>query len=150
MRTNFQRVSEWHAACGKIPGNPDHLSVAIGVDLEEATELLDCLRVNSDGWQRVLERASTDLSDLAKAIKSGKVIAHIPNHLRIQALDAVCDRDVTGNAVAFLAGFDKDAADAAVLDSNDAKLVDGKPILAPGGKIMKPEGWAAPDLKNFV
>ena len=150
MSTNFQRVSQWHAACGKTPGNADHISVAIGVDMEETTELINCLRVSSDGWQRVLERACTDLGDLASAIKSGKIVAHIPTHVRTDALDALCDREVTGNAVAYLVGFNKDAADKAVLDSNDAKLVDGKAILAPGGKIMKPEGWTAPDLKNFV
>jgi len=37
-----------------------------------------------------------------------------------------------------------------VLDSNDAKLVDGKPVILPGGKIGKPEGWKAPNLSMFV
>jgi len=52
--------------------------------------------------------------------------------------------------VAYLAGFDKDAADQAVLDSNDAKLVDGKPVILDGGKIGKPPGWKPPDLRGFV
>ena len=58
--------------------------------------------------------------------------------------------EVTGNGVAYLAGFDKRGADQAVLASNDAKLVDGKPVIMPGGKIGKPEGWKAPDLSGFV
>ena len=54
------------------------------------------------------------------------------------------------NGIAFLAGFDKDGADQAVLASNDAKLVDGKPVLLEGGKIGKPEGWKPPDLSAYV
>jgi predicted HAD superfamily Cof-like phosphohydrolase len=147
--TNHQRTAAWLAACGKTP-NVGNASLQAGCMLEEIGELLATLRVDSDGWQRVLERAVTDLQDLATEIKKGKRIAHIPNHLRAEALDAMCDVDVTINGLAYLSGMDKDGADAAVLDSNDAKLVDGKPVLLPGGKIGKPAGWAAPVLKTFV
>lgn len=147
--TNFQRVAKWHQACGKTP-NVQNLSVGVGVDLEEFSEYLRCLRVDSDGWQRVLERATVDLQDLATEIKKGKRIAHIPNHLRVEALDALCDREVTGNGVAYLAQMNKDQADQAVLDSNDGKLVDGKPVILPGGKIGKPPGWTPPNLSPFV
>jgi hypothetical protein len=46
--------------------------------------------------------------------------------------------------------MDKPGADRAVLDSNNAKLVDGKPVILEGGKIGKPPGWKAPDLRGFV
>lgn len=147
--TNYQRTKNWLTACGKTQ-TPENLSVGVGVDLEEIGEYLRCLRVDSDGWQRVLERALIDLEDLAKEIKTGKRIAHIPNHLRVEALDAIADREVTANGVAFFAGFDKDSADAEVLRSNDSKLEDGKAVLAPGGKIMKGRNYSAPDLKGFV
>lgn len=147
--TNHQRTAAWLTACGKKP-NVGNLSTQIGCDLEEFTEYLSCLRVDSDGWQRVLERAIIDLRDLATEIKRSKRIAHIPNHLRVDALDALCDREVTGNGVAFLASMNKDAADQAVLASNDAKLVDGQPVILEGGKIGKPAGWKAPDLSSFV
>ena len=147
--TNYQRTAAWLTACGKTP-NVGNISTQIGCDLEELSEYLACLRVDSDGWQRVLERAIVDLKDLATEIKKGKRIAHIPNHLRIDALDALCDREVTGNGVAFLAGMDKDGADKAVLAANDAKLVDGKPVILPGGKIGKPPGWTPPSLAPFV
>jgi predicted HAD superfamily Cof-like phosphohydrolase len=65
-------------------------------------------------------------------------------------LDGLCDVEVTANGVAYLAGFDKPSADQAVLASNEAKLVDGKPVILEGGKIGKPEGWKAPDLRGFV
>lgn len=147
--TNYQRTAAWLAACGKTQ-TPETLSVQIGVDLEEIGEYLRCLRVDSDGWQRVLERALIDLEDLAKEIKTGKRVAHIPNHLRVEALDALCDRQVTGDGVAYLAGFDKDSADQEVLRSNDSKLEDGKAVLAPGGKILKGRNYSAPNLKGFV
>jgi predicted HAD superfamily Cof-like phosphohydrolase len=66
------------------------------------------------------------------------------------ARDALCDREITGNGAAHLCGFKKDEADQAVLASNDAKLVNGKPVLRAGGKIGKPDDWAPPDLSAFV
>jgi hypothetical protein len=147
--SNFQRTADWLAACGKTPA-PETLSLQIGCDLEETAELLRCLRVSKDGWARLLERLVIDLESLGAELKRGQLVAHFPTHLRTEALDALCDREVTGNGVAFLAGFDKPGADAAVLASNDAKLVDGQPVILPGGKIGKPAGWQAPNLKPFV
>ena len=149
--TNFQRTASWLAACGKQPGNEDQFSVQLGVDLEEWVESLACLEL--DLPPDAMNEASSAialLSSVADLLKRGVAHARIADGKRVEFLDALCDRDVTGNAVAFLAGFDKDGADQAVLASNDSKLVDGKPILAPGGKILKPEGWAAPDLTSFV
>ena len=97
-----------------------------------------------------LERLVIDLESLATELKRGQLVAHVPTHLRADALDALCDREVTGNGVAYMLGMDKPGADAAVLASNDAKLVDGKPVILPGGKIGKPAGWQAPNLKPFV
>ena len=147
--TNFERTKSWLAACGKEPC-PQGLSLQLACHIEEVTELLACLRVDSDGWQRVLERATVDLADLAKEVKAGKRVMHFPNHLRESVLDALCDADVTGNGVAYMAGFDKPGADQAVLASNEAKLIDGKPVILPGGKIGKPAGWKAPALRGFV
>lgn len=147
--SNYQRAAAWLKACGKEP-SPENLNTQIGAHIEECMEFLRCLRSDSDGYAKLIERTASDLDWFATKLKRGEQRVYIPTHLRVHALDALCDMEVTGNGVAYLAGFDKEAADKAVLDSNDAKLVDGKAILAPGGKIMKPEGWTAPDLKNFV
>lgn len=147
--TNYQRTKAWLEACGKTP-TPESLSVQIGVDLEEQAELLRCLRVSKEGWARLLERVVIDLESLGKELKRGDLVAHFPAHLRTEVLDAICDREVTGNGVAYLAGFDKDGADQEVLASNESKLEDGKPVILPGGKIGKPDGWKAPDLRGFV
>lgn len=147
---NHQRTAAWLAACGKTPGDTHHVSVQIGCDLEETSEFLNCLRLNHERAQQVLERLVADLEWLGTKLKRGDYTAHVPVHLREFALDALCDREVTGNGVAYLTQMNKDAADQAVLAANDAKLVDGKPVLLEGGKIGKPEGWRAADLSAFV
>lgn len=149
--TNFQRTASWLKACGKEVGCPADLSVQIGCDAEEYAEWLSCVRVSQEGWAKVLERVTQDLNDLATAIKTGKIIAHIPQHLRVDALDSRCDINVTGDGVAYLAGMDKDAADKEVLNSNDSKLDEhGNPVILAGGKIGKSDRYVKPDLKGFV
>jgi predicted HAD superfamily Cof-like phosphohydrolase len=149
MITNFQRTASWLHACGKGK-TVDNLSVQIGCDIEEYCEFLRTLAVEKEGYQKLINRTCDDLEWFASKLKRKDLIARIPVDKREDALDALCDREVTGNGVAYLADFDKEEADEAVLASNDAKLVDGKPVLLEGGKIGKPPGWTAPNLKHFV
>ena len=150
MASNYQRTADWLKACGKVPGSSEDLSVQIGVDLEEIAEYLQCLRVSKTGWTKLLERLVVDMEDLAGELKRGEMIAHFPNHMRPDLLDALCDREVTANGVAYLAGFDKHGADQEVLRANDSKLENGQPVLLPGGKVGKGKNYAAPDLRRFV
>jgi predicted HAD superfamily Cof-like phosphohydrolase len=147
--TNFDRTAAWLKACGKEP-NQENLSVQIGCHLEEICEFIGALRSDSEGYGKLLERTKADLEWFASKLKRREQFVYIPTHLRVDALDALCDTEVTGNGVAYLAGFAKKGADEAVLASNDAKLVDGKPVILEGGKIGKPEGWKAPELRGFV
>jgi hypothetical protein len=147
--SNFDRTAAWLKACGKVPG-PAALSVQIGCHLEEFVEFLMCIDFDSAKDLENLESCVADMLHVAIGLKKGLVMASINKSDRIEALDALCDSEVTGNGVAYLAGFDKGGADQAVLASNDAKLVDGKPVILPGGKIGKPPHWQAPDLSGFV
>jgi predicted HAD superfamily Cof-like phosphohydrolase len=147
--SNFERTAAWLQDCGKVPG-PATLSVQIGCHIEEFVEFLMCIDFDSAKDLENLESCVADMLHVAAGLKKGLVMASINPSDRIEALDALCDSEVTGNGVAYLAGFDKGGADQAVLASNDAKLVDGKPVILPGGKIGKPEGWKAPDLSGFV
>lgn len=148
--TNFQRTADWLMACGKAP-NAENFSVQVGCHLEEFVELLHCLEFRGTMVPPdVASAAVAVMTELAEGLKSGKSECRIAPGKDEEALDALCDAEVTGNGVAYMAGFDKDGADQAVLASNDAKLVDGKPVLKPGGKIGKPPGWKAPDLSAFV
>lgn len=149
--TNFQRTAAWLHACGKdkTAGN---LSVQVGCHIEEFIEFLDQIEVwdpNSMAVHR-LAVASDLLQLVATGLKRGVEMVRIPQQNRQYALDALCDLEVTGNGVAYLAGFDKESADLEVLAANDAKLVDGKPVILDGGKIGKPPGWKAADLSEFV
>jgi predicted HAD superfamily Cof-like phosphohydrolase len=147
--TNYQRTAEWLAACGKTP-SPENLSVQVGCHIEEFCEFLKTLRTDSEGYAKLIERTRIDLEWFGSKLKRSEQQVYIPVYLRTDALDALCDTEVTGNGVAYLAGFDKPGADAAVMDSNDAKLIDGKPVIIEGGKIGKPDGWTAPNLRPFI
>jgi len=145
---NFQRTSAWLHACGKEPSE-HNVSIQIGCHIEEFVEFLDCVNLNFGHDTK--DSVMLALTEIAKGLKVGGITkATIPYGRRADALDALCDCEVTGNGIAYLAGMEKDAADLEVLSSNDAKLVDGKPVILPGGKIGKPEGWKAPNLSIFV
>lgn len=154
MTTNFYRTAMWLAASGKEPSEAN-VSIQIGCHIEELVEFLRTLAVQkggetSDGYTKLIARTTDDLDWLGSKLKRGELLATIPAARRVEALDALCDCEVTGNGVAYLAGLDKVSADEAVLRSNEAKLVDGRPVVLPGGKIGKPDGWTAPDLSEFV
>jgi len=149
MENNFYRTADWLTACGKVP-SAETASLQIGCDIEEQVEFLECLMLGDDGNWTMLQEAIRGLKRVSKALKTGADIATVGEGDRVNALDALCDREVTGNGVAHLLGFNKPMADQAVLDSNEAKLVDGEPIILEGGKIGKPEGWTPPDLSDFV
>ena len=160
MTTNFKRTADWLALAGKEPGNLQHFSVQLGNHIEEIVEMFDCIAVvaNSVEAQRNqlhaqmsrehLKRVLDSLDAVAGDLKSGRVSAYVLDPVGL--LDSLGDQSVTGDGVAFLAGFDKDGADTAIIDSNYDKFVDGKPLFKEGGKIAKREGWVAPDLTPFV
>jgi predicted HAD superfamily Cof-like phosphohydrolase len=147
--TNFERTANWLKACGKEP-TPENLSTQAGVHIEEFCEFLACLRTDSEGYAKLLDRTRLDLEWFASKLKRGEQSVYIPIHLRVDALDALCDSEVTGNGVAYLAGFAKDAADQAVLDSNDSKLENGAAVILDGGKIGKGKDYKPPNLRGFV
>ncbi len=149
-KTNFRRTADWLAACGKEPGNPAHLSTQIGCHLEEISELLhEVSLLGPTGLSSVaLSAVAVVLAAIANNLKAGTITAAIYD--REAALDALCDCEVTGNGVAFLAGFNKDEADRRVCASNESKLdTDGKPVILPGGKIGKSPHYSPPDLTGL-
>jgi predicted HAD superfamily Cof-like phosphohydrolase len=153
--TNFERTKNWLIACGKEP-SAENLSVQVGCHLEEFMEFMDTLGIASNQEGQVyptptqLQAALETMNLLATSLKDGVLRVEVMEEFREECLDALCDLEVTGTGVAYLAGFAKDSADLEVLAANERKLVDGKPVLKPNGKIGKPEGWVAPDLKPFV
>ena len=57
-------------------------SEAITARLAEHAQWLTTPRVSQDGWAKVLERVDTDTADIAAALQAGKIVAHVPQHLR--------------------------------------------------------------------
>jgi hypothetical protein len=149
-KSNFQRTADWLIAAGKQPGNQNHLSVQMGVHLEELCELLDEISIvssASDGES--LDAASTRIKGIAHRLKQGSTGIHIKN--RVKFLDALCDGEVTGNGVAFLARMNKVEGDRRVLFSNESKLnEDGTAVILPGGKIGKSDRYVKPYLADLV
>ncbi len=135
--------------CGKEP-SPENLSVQIGCHIEEMVEFMSTLDLQGLIVAHEIKDALQSLSYLGSLAKSRTKVIGFKDGARTDALDALCDAEVTGNGVAYLAGFNKPLADWAVLAANDAKLVDGKPVILEGGKIGKPEGWKPPDLSAYV
>jgi hypothetical protein len=149
-KTNFRRTADWLAACGKEVGNNHHLATQVGCHIEEICEQLDeLIIVGSVADNESLIQASTRLKGLAHRLKMGNTAIRIKD--RVNLLDALCDVEVTGNGVAFIAGLNKEEADRRVLFSNESKLnEDGTPVILPGGKIGKSERYVKPFLADCV
>lgn len=149
-KTNFRRTADWLKACGKEVGNNHHLATQIGCHIEEFCEQLDeLLIVGSVADNESLIQASTRLKGLAHRLKMGNTGIRIKD--RVAFLDGLCDVEVTGNGVAYLAGMNKEEADRRVLFSNESKLnADGTPVILPGGKIGKSDRYVKPFLADCV
>lgn len=149
-KSNFHRTADWLAACGKVPGNDKQLTTQVGVHLEECMELIDELVITGSATDdNNLAAAATTIKGIAHRLKLGSTGVRLKS--RANVLDALCDAEVTGNGVAFLAGMDKPEGDRRVLFSNDSKLnEDGTPVILPGGKIGKSPRYVKPHLEDLV
>jgi predicted HAD superfamily Cof-like phosphohydrolase len=71
---------------------------------------------------------------------------------RVEQLDALVDILVVTMGAIRAAGWDGEAAWKEVMDTNFAKIDPdtGKVRKREDGKVLKPEGWKAPELAQFV
>ena len=72
------------------------------------------------------------------------------NHDLVEIADALADIIYIACGTAVSYGIPLDDVFAEVHRSNMAKLVDGKVIRREDGKVQKPEGWTAPDIKSVL
>ena len=68
----------------------------------------------------------------------------------VEIADAIADIIYIACGTAVSYGIPLDDVFAEVHRSNMAKLVDGKVIRREDGKVQKPEGWTAPDIKSVL
>jgi predicted HAD superfamily Cof-like phosphohydrolase len=82
----------------------------------------------------------------------GELEEAITENDRIEQLDALIDILVVTIGAVRAGGFKGQAAWKEVMDTNFAKIdpTTGKVIKREDGKVLKPEGWQAPKLSNFI
>ena len=146
---NFTRTANFLTACDKEK-TLANVSVQIGQMLWAFMDLLEKTSVSGPQSEEDIAQIIRLLRRTGGAIKRGQTLAVIQAADRAEALASLCAIDAFGNAVAFLSEMDKPAADGATLAATEAMLVDGRPVLSPGGKITAPDGWTPADLSKFV
>ena len=116
------------------------MTTQVGVHLEECGELLTEFSTGDEELDTKLLLARSLLEEIGTVLKSGR--AHVKILNRKAFFDAVLDQRVTGEGVAYLAGFNLKEGVARVDVANFTKFVDGKPLYKEGGKIAKgPNFW---------
>jgi predicted HAD superfamily Cof-like phosphohydrolase len=99
-------------------------------------------RGNTDQFNMYLKLIEEEAEELNQAIIAKD---------RVEMLDALIDMLVVTIGAIHSAGFDAEGAWKEVMRSNFAKIgEDGKVRKREDGKVLKPLGWTAPDLKPFV
>jgi len=76
----------------------------------------------------------------------------LANNDTVEQLDALVDILVVTMGAIRAAGFDGEGAWKEVMDTNFAKIdpETGKVRKREDGKVLKPEGWKAPQLEQFI
>ena len=84
-----------------------------------------------------------EVSELVEAVAANE---------KVEQLDALIDSLVVTMGAVRAAGWDGEAAWKEVMDTNFAKIdpATNKVIKREDGKVLKPEGWKAPELAQFI
>ena len=82
----------------------------------------------------------------------GELVDAVTIENKVEQLDALIDILVVTMGAIRAAGWDGEAAWREVMNTNFAKIdpETGKVIKRADGKVLKPEGWKAPELSQFV
>lgn len=123
MLTNFEKVKEFHKTfLVKTFDKPELPSLAI--------EAMRCALIDEERKELTQALVADNLVETADALTDLLYV--------IYGFGDVC-------------GIDLDACFAEVHKANMAKLnANGKPIFREDGKILKPDGWVAPDLAKVL
>jgi predicted HAD superfamily Cof-like phosphohydrolase len=82
----------------------------------------------------------------------GELVEAVIADDKVEQLDALVDILVVTMGAIRAAGWDGEAAWKEVMDTNFAKIdaTTGKVRKREDGKVLKPEGWKAPELSQFI
>ena len=98
---------------------------------------------SEENYDMYLSLIAEEYNELADAIAADD---------RVEQLDALIDILVVTAGAIRAGGFDGEAAWREVMNTNFAKIdpSTGKVTKRKDGKVLKPEGWKAPELAQFV
>lgn len=145
----LKRTLEWFKEAKPNP-TPADIGVQMGVHLEEVVELLQTLLGSNQNAALNVLCAKENLHRLAEDMKANPHLYQIPEEDRQEALDALCDQNVTGAGTAYMLGMDFEGAMQEVNRSNFSKFVNGKAIFTEQGKIAKGPAYFKPDLSPYI
>ena len=96
-----------------------------------------------DNYAMYLDLITEEYNELKDAIVAND---------RVEQLDALVDILVVTMGAIRAGGFDGEGAWKEVMDTNFAKIdaTTGKVRKREDGKVLKPEGWKAPELAQFI
>jgi len=111
-------------------------------DIDRFAEACD-QPANDQNYQMYLGLINEEIGELAEALMAQD---------RVEQLDALVDILVVTMGAIRAGNFDGQGAWKEVMDTNFAKIDPntGKVTKREDGKVLKPEGWKAPNLKPFV
>jgi predicted HAD superfamily Cof-like phosphohydrolase len=100
-------------------------------------------RGNTDQFNMYLKLIEEEAEELNQAIIDKN---------RVEMLDALIDMLVVTIGAIHSAGFDAEGAWKEVMRTNFAKIDKdtGKVVKREDGKVLKPDGWTPPDLRQFL
>jgi predicted HAD superfamily Cof-like phosphohydrolase len=98
---------------------------------------------STENYAMYLDLITEEYGELKDAIEASD---------KVEQLDALVDILVVTMGAIRAAGWDGEAAWKEVMDTNFAKIDSetGKVRKREDGKVLKPEGWKAPELAQFV
>ena len=96
-----------------------------------------------DNYVMYLDLITEEYDELREALEAND---------RVEQLDALIDILVVTMGAIRAGGFDGEGAWKEVMNTNFAKIdpTTGKVIKREDGKVLKPEGWKAPELAQFI
>lgn len=154
-----QRVVEFNKAAGRPEEWDTHLVAAhIGFQMEELAEKLllgvfpGAITESEKLSSWMIRHMATELHLMGLDFKAGKYDKIVGSGNRQEMLDADIDISVFSVGSMMVQGADIVGATNEVCRANEDKRFpdDGKYHLDANGKIMKPAGWKARDLTQFV
>ena len=146
--SNTSSTLAWFATAVPEP-HPHNQVVQIGCHLEEVTEMLDAMHLQTEHGHTLLRTANDSLKDLANFLKRNAASETL-TVTRLDLLDSLADQLVTAIGTAYMLDMDIEAAHAEVNRSNFSKFEDGKPVFNTQGKITKGKEYSPPALEQFI